>query len=162
MRALLRAVALFLALTGAALAGPFEDADAAYIRGDYTTTFRIIRPLAERGDARAQNLLGVLYSLGQGATQDYSAALRWFAMSAEQGNPSALLNLARMYYTGRGINDLTRAHMYSNLAAVRLSPGSNLETAIAIRNAAEGLMTSRQIAEAQRLAREWDAAHPRR
>jgi hypothetical protein len=37
-----------------AVAGPFEDAITAYHRGDYTAAMRIIRPLADQRNARAQ------------------------------------------------------------------------------------------------------------
>jgi uncharacterized protein len=43
-----------VAIADAAVAGPREDADAAFARGDYTTTLHFIRPLAEQGDADAQ------------------------------------------------------------------------------------------------------------
>ena len=38
----------------------FSDGIAAYDRGDYATTFREIKPLAEQGFAEAQFLLGVI------------------------------------------------------------------------------------------------------
>ena len=42
-------------------AGPLEDADAAIKRRDYATAVRLIRPLAEQGDANAHYKLGVFY-----------------------------------------------------------------------------------------------------
>ena len=47
-------------------AGPLEDANAAYNRGDYATALRLLRPLADQGDASAQYNLGVMYDNGQG------------------------------------------------------------------------------------------------
>jgi hypothetical protein len=44
------AVAAFIlavSFAGSVAAGPFEDATAAYNKGDYTTALRLIRPLAE-------------------------------------------------------------------------------------------------------------------
>ena len=52
-RALVAAV-IAVTLTGAAAAGPFEDATAAYERGDYATALRLFRPLAEQGNADVQ------------------------------------------------------------------------------------------------------------
>ena len=40
------AVALSLCLAAPVAAGPFEDATAAYERGDYATALRLFRPLA--------------------------------------------------------------------------------------------------------------------
>src|SRR3974390_2965151 len=39
-----------------------DDATLAYQRGDYATALRIVRPLAERGDKLAEQILGVMYS----------------------------------------------------------------------------------------------------
>jgi TPR repeat protein len=68
-------------------AGPLEDAVAAYVRGDNETAVRVLRPLAEQGDARAQYHLGTRYFTGSGVPQDYAEALKWFRLSADQGNP---------------------------------------------------------------------------
>ena len=56
--------------------------------------------------------------------------------------------------------DYVQAHMWSNLAASRLI-GAIRDSLIQSRDRVADLMTPDQIAEAQRLAREWDAAHPR-
>ena len=42
---------------GAAVAGPREDGDAAYNRGDYATALHLLGPLADQGDTSAQNSL---------------------------------------------------------------------------------------------------------
>ena len=47
-----------------ALAGPWEDGMAAYNRGDYAPAIRLFRPLAEQGNPKAQDLLGVMYRRG--------------------------------------------------------------------------------------------------
>ena len=62
-----------------------------------------------------------------------------------------------MYATGQGVPvDDVQAHLWYDLAASR---GSIL--AARNRDRAAAGMSPEQIAEAQRLAREWDAAHPR-
>jgi TPR repeat protein len=43
-------------------------------RGDVATALAIYRKLAERGDARAQDKLGVLYETGRGVTKSYAEA----------------------------------------------------------------------------------------
>ena len=60
------AIVLSLGLAVPAAAGPLEDGFAAYQRGDFATTLRLMRPLAEDGNASAQALLGLIYALGQG------------------------------------------------------------------------------------------------
>jgi uncharacterized protein len=47
-----------------AYAGPLEDAADAYKRSDYATAMRLLRPLAEQGNAAAQSNLGFMYLHG--------------------------------------------------------------------------------------------------
>lgn len=49
----------FLALAGSAVAGPFEDGEAAFTRRDYSTAFQLLRPLAEQRNAPAQRMIGI-------------------------------------------------------------------------------------------------------
>ena len=107
-------VLVFLHVVSAA-EGPLEDAEAAIKRRDYTTAARIIRPLAETGDATAQYNLGVFYDNGLGVPQDKVSAYLWFSLAAAQGR----------------------------------------EGAAAIRDLMARRMTPAQIAEGQKLAREW-------
>ena len=51
--------------------------------------------------------------------------------------------------------DYVQAHMWFNLAASRLPPGTNRDKAVKNRDIVAAKMTPAQIAEAQRLAREW-------
>ncbi len=61
-----------------------------------------------------------------------------------------------MYDNGQGVpQDYVQAHMWLNLAAA-----NGNEQAKGNRDIAAGLMTGEEIAEAQKLAREWMAAHP--
>jgi TPR repeat protein len=117
------------------------------------------RLAAQHGDATAQFNLGVMYSEGQGVPQDHAKAVHFYRLAAEQGNPQAEYNLGLSYADGDdgGKRDLVAAHMWFNLAAARFpasdTRGRNL--AISSREAVALQMTPSQIAEAQRLAREW-------
>ncbi len=71
-----------LGLTAPAWAG-WDEAVAAYRRGDYATALREWRPLAKQGNAKAQNNLGVMYYNGQGVPQDYAEAVKWWRKAAE-------------------------------------------------------------------------------
>ena len=53
-----------------AVVGRFDDAVAAYERGDYATAFRLMKPFAEKGDAKSQHNLGVMYDYGRGVPQN--------------------------------------------------------------------------------------------
>jgi TPR repeat protein len=59
---------------------------------------------ANRGDADAQNALGVAYDDGDGVAQDSARALEWYRKAAEQGHAAAQNNLAFMYEVGRGVS----------------------------------------------------------
>jgi tetratricopeptide (TPR) repeat protein len=87
---------LALVLFGIAAAGQLEDGEAAYRSGDYAEAARLWRPLAEKGDAKAQNNLGLTYRDGLGVLQDYAQALKWFGKAADQGDAFAQYNLGSM------------------------------------------------------------------
>ncbi len=123
----------------------------AYQRGDYATALRIMREHADQGDAGAQALLGIMYYDGQGVAQDYAEAVRWFRKAADQGYADTQVKLGFMYQKGIGVTqDYVQAHMWFNLAAVQ--GGKEVRE---LRDSLTKEMTPEQIAEAQRLAREW-------
>jgi len=132
-------------------AADFEAGWEAAQRGAYATALKEWRPLAEQGEARAQTNLGVMYRLGEGVPQDDTEAVRWYRRAAEQGHTKAQFKLGAMYFMGRGVpQDDVLAHMWLNLSA---APANEL--ARKIRDSLAEKMTPAQIAEAQRLAREW-------
>ena len=65
----LMVAAQILGIPGA-LAGPWEDGMAAYNRGDYVPAIGLFRPLAEKGNPKAQSVLGVMYRRGQGVARN--------------------------------------------------------------------------------------------
>ena len=116
---------------------------------------------AEAGDADAQYNLGVMHDYGQGVPQDDAEASRWWRLAADQGHANAQYNLGFMYSNGSGVpQDYVQMHMWFNLAASR-STGEDRERAVRGRDLAADELTPDALNEAQRLAREWDAAHPR-
>ena len=77
-------------------------------------------------------------------------------VKAEQGHSLAQYLLGAMYVHGQGVpQDYVMAHMYWSIASV-----SGHKNAIKNRDVIEKKMTSSQIEEAQRLAREWMRRHP--
>jgi len=78
-------------------------------------------------------------------------SLAQYERDAKEGRAEALYNLGLAYSTGQGVTiDMVAAHKWFNLAAVR-----GVEAAKSWRNQVASEMTTGQIAEAQRLAREW-------
>jgi hypothetical protein len=110
---------------------------------------------AAQGYASAQLILGAMYSNGEGVPKDAAKAVEWWQKAAVQGDGNAQSNLGAMYYNGQGVpQDYVMAHLWSNLASVGLS-GEDRERAVRNRDLAASKMSPSQVAEAQRLAREW-------
>jgi TPR repeat protein len=152
------ALLVALSLSGPAAAGPFEDGVAAYATGDYATAVSLWRPLAEQGHAEAQISLGVMYADGLGVPEDDAEAARWWRMAAEQGLTDAQYNLGFMYANGKGVpQDYVQAYMWLNLSVAPQTDPEKRAAIVWYRDLVAGLMTPEQIAEAQRLAREWGA-----
>ncbi|MEI8397065.1 MAG: tetratricopeptide repeat protein, partial [Rhodospirillaceae bacterium] len=87
-------------------------------RGDFATAHRLLRPVAEQGDALAQYSLGLMYSNGDGASQDYKEAAKWYFLVAQQGVVPAQGNLASMFMSGKGVDqDYKQALFLIKLAA---------------------------------------------
>jgi uncharacterized protein len=104
----------------------------------------------------AQYNLGFMYASGQGVPQDYAEAVKWYRLSAAQGDAMAQSNLGVMYVNGQGVpQDYVQAHMWFNLAAAQ----GNADT-VKNHDIAASKMTPAQIAEAQRMTREWLSKHP--
>ena len=52
--------------------------------------FQEVLKKAEKGDATAQHDIGTMYYYGDGVAQDYSEAVKWWRMAAQDGHPLAL------------------------------------------------------------------------
>lgn len=166
------ATVVVLTLAAGADAGSREDGVSAYRSGDYEIARELWTPLAQNGDADAQNNLGVMYYKGEGVPRDGIEAAKWFQFAAEQGHAKAQSNLGAMYVQGWGVeppfdgamnlykyftertNNMPLAHMWFSLAAAQ----GNTKAAL-FHDWVAATMTPDQIAEAHRMAREWLAAH---
>lgn len=101
MRLVKLLLVLFMCAAGPAVAGPFEDGQAAFDNGDYETAFRVWHPLAKNGHAGAQLGLGTMYGGGLGVPPNDTAAVLWIKMAAEKGDAAAQLVLSGIYEDGR-------------------------------------------------------------
>ncbi len=119
---------------------------------DYAEAAKWFRKAAEQGSAEAQYSLGVMYYKGRGVPQDYAQAAEWFLEAAQQESAAAQSNLGVMYANGDGVpQDYVRAHMWFSLSAAR----EGGDRARRMREQIAEEMTAGQVAEAQRLLREW-------
>jgi uncharacterized protein len=184
-KAAVAVLVLAVGFVGSVAAGPYEDGTAAARRGDYENAMRLLRPLAdqgdssaqtflahlywvvippdyaaaaswyrkaaEHGDAFAQDRLGFQYANGLGVTQDYAAAASWYRKAADQGQADAQVSLGFQYVNGLGVRqDHVTAYMWFSLASAKGN-----RDAVRDRDKIAAGMTPEQIAEAQKLAREW-------
>jgi uncharacterized protein len=116
--------------------------------------FQRLQALAEHGDAEAELNLGVLYDRGDGVPKDSAEAATWYRKAAEQGSALAQHHLGLMYEEGEGVpKDLVTAYMWLNLAAAQGDEKSDFSKYM--RSDLEKQMTPGQIAEAQKLSKEW-------
>ena len=180
-------VLLFSLLLGVpSYSADFNKGLTAFQSGDFATALKEWKPLAEEGNAVAQNNLGLMYDNGWGVPQDYKEAVNWYRLAVEQGYAIAQFNLGLIYEKGKGvpqddkeavlwytlaaeqdhakaqynlgvmyalgegvIKDYVYAHMWGNIASMNGNDkGETLRGYVAEK------MTSSQIEEAQRLAKE--------
>ena len=122
---------------------------------DNTEAVKWYRKAAEQGSAQAQYNLGLMHYDGEGVRSDNTEAFKWYGKAAEQGCAAAQYNLGLMYYTGEGLRqDYVMTHMWFSLAAEQELEIAQKSKAIIIKK-----MTKEQIAEAQKMSREWMAKH---
>ena len=111
---------------------------------------------AEQGHAGAQSLLGLKYARGAGVPEDDAEAVRWYRLAAEQGDAEGQWLLGSKYGNGDGVpKDDVLAYMWFNLSGAQGHVSAQESEDII-----EQRMTPEQIAEAQRLSREWMETHP--
>jgi TPR repeat protein len=97
------ATALLLVASSVLAQPDFEAGADAYKRRDYKTALALFRPLAENGESKAQTVLGLMYSYGEGVKVDFRKAAIWYRRAAEQSYGVAQYSLAMLYLHGKGV-----------------------------------------------------------
>jgi len=122
---------------------------------NYTKAAKWYEKAAEQGFLRAKRKIGNMYQHGRGVLQDHEQALKWFRKAAEQGDMGAMSDLAFMYAESEGMfGNFTMVHKWLNIAAAH-----GAESSAQQRDRLSPGMTPVQLAEAQKLAREWMKKH---
>lgn len=133
------------------LARAYADGDG--LRRDPSEAARWFQKAAEQGFAAAQFRLAALYFSGNGIPRDLVEAGRYMRKAADQGFQPAQKLLGMMYGCGSGVpKDLVESYHWLNLAAA-----NGDEEAAKMRDNAEHSMTPDQVAQAQRLCRDYQA-----
>lgn len=155
IRSLITTVVLCI-ISGIARAD-YETAVLAYESGRYDIALEEFSLLSERGDSRAEFMLGAMYFQGKGVLQNDSFAAIWFHKSAIQGHSGAQLAYGSFHIRGVGVTqDLVRAYMWLTLASNSDLPNIR-QQAMQILNDTATLMSPEQIGNARAEAMEWEA-----
>jgi S1-C subfamily serine protease len=125
---------------------------------DSTEAEKWYRKAAEQGNPNYQYEAGYYYE----RRKDYEEAAKWYQRAAEQGNLLAQMSLALFYQNGTGVpKNNVEAYKWYNLAAAH-SVNNETDRKVIEVSASQrdsmvqaGEITSEQIAEAQRLSREF-------
>lgn len=65
--------------------------------------FESCRIAAQKGDAQAMGVLGLMYEKGLGTDQDYVQAVHWLEKGAKKGDAPSQNNLGFLYLKGRSV-----------------------------------------------------------
>lgn len=97
----------------------FDSGLAAYRAGNYAVAYKEVSAAAQTGNADAQQLLGHMYYMGMGVTQDFTQALEWHKKAANQGATESQYVIGTMYYSGKGVAQNYRESMQWLLKAAK-------------------------------------------
>jgi len=92
--------------------------------GKFEEAYTELWPAARSGNADAEELIGVMYALGQGVPKDDQRAFEWYLRASLKGHPGAQSGIGWYYEVGRGVVgiDLVRAYMWYTLSAIGGDP----------------------------------------
>lgn len=121
---------------------------------DHHFAVQLYEENAENGDSDAQYKLGLLYLTGNGALQDFAEAAKWLKLAAEQGYGLAQYELGLIYRSGYGlVIDPVQSYVWLNLAAA-----AGVQQAAGARDDVMRSLNTRQLAQAQKISRDWLAS----
>ncbi|MBC8285235.1 MAG: sel1 repeat family protein [Nitrospinae bacterium] len=149
---------LFFFVPSSSFANDFQEGLDAIHETNYKLALEKLLPLAARGHSAAQYNLGVMSEWGNGVPKDNAEALKWYKLSAEGSHRDAQNNLGAMYSKGEG----TKQSFVDALKWFVISAENGSEAGRKNIDIVEKRMTSEQITEARKLAREWIKSHPRK
>ncbi len=113
---------------------------------------------AQAGDDDAQFHLGALHSAGVGRPRSDQEAFRWFSRATDQGHSHAMLIVAGLYASGRGITkDNVKAYSWAYIVASAGKLDEDRNGARQLMSLLMKRMTSDEIGRAVVAARAWRA-----
>lgn len=111
-------ILLVMIIPIASYAGQLEEGTAAMEQKDYPAAYKLLYPLAEQGNATAQDCIGSMFCEGLGVEKDEAQALVWYEKAADQGYAQSQNALGAMYVNGLGTEkDVQKGMSYILMAA---------------------------------------------
>jgi TPR repeat protein len=123
------------------------------------------KALAKEGNPNAQYRVGVMHASGQAVSHDQPEAVKWFLLSAAQGNADAQFMLGEEYATGGfghgGVErDAPEAYFWLVLAIENKATNKrSLDSATQMRDLVAGKLTPEQLAKVDKRLADWRATH---
>lgn len=149
----------FFALTGQVMADAFAEATRVYNTGDYEQAVKLFKPLAEKGNAEAQYVVGMMYRAGRGVERDDNEAKKWYQRASEQGQPMAQFYLGWMHARGKGVpKDHVKGYMWMSIAIANVGSEEAKREFSVDRDSLTKSMTAEQVDQAQKLAKKCTAS----
>lgn len=120
----------------------------------YKEALNILFPVAQKGNADAEELIGVMYAMGLGVQRDDQRAFEWYLRSSLKGHAGAQSGIGWYYEIGRGLTspDLVRAHTWYVLSAI----GGDPDAAMSQDEVAKK-MTEEQLRQSSKLIQDYKA-----
>jgi len=141
---------LSIALSSTPVLADYQAGRDAFDSGDYKTALLEWEPLAQKGNEKAQYMVGWMHTNAKGVPQDDKLAVNWYSLAAEQGYGPAQTNLGYMFATGRGVKENNiQAYIWWDVAA-----SQQAEKAAQNVYVAKAKLTPEEVSQAQRLARD--------
>jgi len=139
-----------------------NEARIAYASQDWDKVTELLPPLASKGIAEAQALLGQQFAMGLGVDTDYEEARKWYLKSSNQGYHDMMGPLGFLYADGLGgPKDLILSYMWFDLAVSGSIEKDGEGNAVAdyyigMRDFVAEKLTPEQLNKAKKLVNEWE------
>lgn len=141
---------------GAAQLLSYEEVLKLYRQGDFENAQKSLEPLLGSEHPGAQELMGIMYRMGQGVEKDPAKAFELLSKAADAGRPLAQHHLASMYFAGEGTaKDSSQALLWIGLAVIFYPDGPEKTQARADRDNIFLQASRMERDSAQLLKREW-------
>lgn len=129
------------------------------VKRDYEKAFRMFERGALAAYPEAQFHLADMYRRGLGVPMQRSESLRWLILAGGKHHVPSLLELARIYFDGEGVNqDRIKGWSFIELAS-RFAEGEETARVNAARDKYAGRMQEAEKEQAKGVADDWLAKH---